>query len=257
MTDPPRLFETAGTLERELLRAGRSELPPSDAMERTLAALGAGVALGAAATSAAAATELSSAGAAAGWWTTTAAVVLKWAGLGAVGGLATMGVVRTVQPTAAPTEVVAPSPRRVAPPAPPAHLRAPAAEPGREEPAAPATARAAAARPPVVAASADPSGVLGAEVRALDGARAVLASGDPRGTLAALDRYQSEFPAGALAPEALYLRMTALERAGDSTPARVLAQRLVDAHPGSPQAARARALLAGPPRGGASRAHAP
>jgi TolA-binding protein len=91
----------------------------------------------------------------------------------------------------------------------------------------------------------DPSEVssLEGEVAALDGARAVLAGGDPRRTLGLLDQYQQAFPKGALRPEATYLRIQALSKSGQGSAARDLAARFLASHPKSPHAAQLQALL--------------
>jgi len=81
------------------------------------------------------------------------------------------------------------------------------------------------------------------EVAALDAARTVLAGGDPLRTLKLLDQYQQAFPKGALRPEASYLRIQALSKAGQAGAAREQAARFLASHPKSPHAAQLQALL--------------
>lgn len=80
------------------------------------------------------------------------------------------------------------------------------------------------------------------EVRAIDRARSALSRGDARGTLAALDGYRDGFSERRFEPEALYLRMEALERLGDTAGAKAAAGRLLSAFPNAPQAARAKVV---------------
>lgn len=81
------------------------------------------------------------------------------------------------------------------------------------------------------------------EVAVLDEARRfVLAHGYDR-TLLLLDRYQRDFPAGALGPEALVLRVQALLGLRRRAEAEALAKRFMALHPSSPISKRLNALL--------------
>ena len=80
------------------------------------------------------------------------------------------------------------------------------------------------------------------EVRAIDRARSALARGDGRATLAALESYRNGFSERRFEPEALYLRMEALGRIGDTAGAKAAAERLLAAYPNAPQAARAKVV---------------
>ncbi len=116
---------------------------------------------------------------------------------------------------------------------------------GLSSPALPAPSHRAAASN---TASADKSNApegpsLEGEVAALDLARNVLAGGDAARTLGLLDQYEQAFPKGALRPEATYLRIQALSRAGQREAARSLAARFLAHHPKSPHAAQLQALL--------------
>lgn len=84
---------------------------------------------------------------------------------------------------------------------------------------------------------------LAEEVALVDRARAALARGDAQATLGALDDYDARFSPRRFAPEALYLRMEALLRLGQTSAARAVAARLAKAYPSSPNAARARQVL--------------
>jgi hypothetical protein len=84
---------------------------------------------------------------------------------------------------------------------------------------------------------------LGEQVSALDRARHALASGDPASTLRQLDDYEARFPRSALVEEAEVLRVESLLASNDSAAAARVAGRFLAAHPGSPHAARIRALL--------------
>ncbi len=91
---------------------------------------------------------------------------------------------------------------------------------------------------------AEPPG-LSQEVAFLDAARQMVGT-NPAGTLRALDDYQSQFPHGDLAPEALVLRIEALVRSGQRPAADELAREYLARNPGSPHARKIRALLGGP-----------
>ncbi len=84
---------------------------------------------------------------------------------------------------------------------------------------------------------------LAEEVALVDRARGALARGDARGTLGALDDYDARFTPRKFVPEALYLRMEALLRLGQTSAARAVAERLATNYPSSPNAARARQVL--------------
>jgi hypothetical protein len=246
MTEPRRLLsDPRGGLESELLRAGAEEEPSSRAVERTVAAVGAGVA--ALSVSAAAASAPAVVGAA----TATslgAAGVVKLLAVGAVVGLASGGALYGVNKVVERAEKPAPA---LAPVAKPAATSAPvaAAPPVVAEvpppPVEPPLAKAPAPRP--VAPSAPSMGSpLAAEVALVDRAHASLRRGDARGALRILAPYESAFESPRLLPEVFALRMEASESAGDEQAARLWASRLVSRYPRSAQAARARALLEGP-----------
>jgi TolA-binding protein len=84
---------------------------------------------------------------------------------------------------------------------------------------------------------------LAQEMRVLDAARRVLASGDPQSALATLIEYEREFPNGALRPEASVLKVRALLAAGDRAGAEALARRIIERAPQSEHADAVRAAL--------------
>ncbi|HEX4477456.1 MAG TPA: tetratricopeptide repeat protein [Polyangiaceae bacterium] len=265
---------------RRLFEAARDEEPARAGVARTMTALG----LGAAAATSASHAAASGAGAAKVAAASTFGIAMKWGTVGAVcavvGALAvhegrtmlgaksvaagpkpsvaTMNVARAaamhaattpnvVMPSAvaetavdAPSEPVAAHAETAATDAESAKSGAGALAGSTKAVALAAPARDESARS---ASDATPSRLL-EEVKAIDGARTALSSGDANGTLAALDGYRATFPAGRFKPEALYLRMEALERAGDPAGARAAAQRLLAEFPNSPQAARSRLVAA-------------
>jgi hypothetical protein len=87
-----------------------------------------------------------------------------------------------------------------------------------------------------------PRGLAG-ELAFLDEARKALAARDPRRALARLDAYDAAYPRGALSQEATILRIEALMAAGDTSRARELGHRFLEAHPNAVQGGRVRTLL--------------
>jgi hypothetical protein len=238
MTDPRRLLsDPRGGLESELLRAGAEEEPTARAVERAVAAVGAGaVTLGVAGVAASAPVGV--------------AGTVKLLAIGAVAGLASggalLGVTRAVaQRSEKPVPVVVPAANvaePVAPARPTLPAVAPAALPTLEGPAGePPAPRPAAASAPATGAP------LAAEVALVDRAHGLLRGGDARGALGVLATYESAFASPRLLPEVFALRMEASEGAGDGGAARLWASRLVSRYPRSAQAAKARTLLEGAP----------
>jgi TolA-binding protein len=84
---------------------------------------------------------------------------------------------------------------------------------------------------------------LAEEMRLLDAARRVLASGDPQSALSTLVKYERAFPHGALRPEASVLKVRALLAAGDRAGAEALGQRIIEQAPRSEHADAVRAAL--------------
>jgi hypothetical protein len=244
MKDPVRLLDEGATAaELSLLRAGMSEEPSEQAVQRLAALLG--VATGAAAVTAA--TKSSAAGAVAQG--AASKMAAKWLILGAIG----------VAGGAAITFAV----RRPVHEAPPSAAR-PAGAPRVENPAArdvPALAGEGAPAPKAETAASEQAAVPAAqersadgtprasapsiarEIAALDVARRLLGSGNARGALGALDDYEAQVKTGMLRQEATLLRIEALATAGDMGAARRLAHRFLQNHPHSPHENRVRALV--------------
>lgn len=270
MTDPERISRRGAGLAAELLRASADEQPGDSGMQRTLAALGASSAVltitnaagAAAGASGAKLTGAATVGAGAALSTgagkaVTATLLVKWIGVGIVGGVGLAGAAAVVAspvdsppaPASAPAARVAVAPllSSVTPshllPAPPRSVtEAEGAAPAPTTPPLPrptVSVRETAAVPPL-----DVGAPLSEEVTFVDRARALLATGQAEAGLAQLAGYEREFPEARLLPEVLFLQLEAYERLGRPREAKRAAQRLVSGFPRSPHAARARALLA-------------
>jgi hypothetical protein len=248
MTDPKRLG-SGSSLGAQLLRSVADEQPSDDSMQRTLVALGvSGVVLTTttAAGAAASGAKVTTAVGASVGKSVTAVLLMKWVGVGVVGGvgLASAATVMTA-PGKAPTSIAsAPAPRRAVAPVvnqAPAPLVAPTRD--SPEPTAPSPRASVRAPEPAPEPSADVGALLAAEVAYIDRARRLLASDQPEAGLAQLSRYEREFPEARLLPEVLFLQLDACERLGHTADARRAAERLATRFPKSPHAARARAAL--------------
>jgi hypothetical protein len=228
---------------RSLLTAAGAEQPSRSSLGRTLTAVAAGVVLSAGSATAS--------GAAVGVGAKLAAlagdVVVRWVVATTVlttGGAAVVAVFHEPTPKHAPVPrapVVAmsatpsqvPPPRAIPPTSPTAEPPVSAEKPVAHDSVSPS------------ASAAEPLDPLAEELSFVDGARGALAAGQPLAALQALDRYDAGSPRRGFASEALYLRMRALLALGRGEEARVVAGRLASSYPNSPQAARARQVLAG------------
>jgi len=269
MTDPERFSRRSTGLAAELLRAGADDQPGPDGMQQTLVALGfsgvvlssAGVA-GAASVGSAPLTSAVSASAATSGLTTVGAIksasatlVIKWVGIGLVGGVGLASVASVAARPSPKSSAVDHAPPSTA------QVNRAAVTPRRPE-SRPAVADSPA---PQLVASAVPSALhavavavesratnselevgelLAAEVAYVDRARALLAAGQSSQGLSLLAGYEQKFRGARLLPEVLFLQLEAYERSGQSNEARNAAQRLVADFPKSPHAGRARKLLA-------------
>jgi RNA polymerase sigma-70 factor, ECF subfamily len=169
----------------------------------------------------------------------------RWLAVG-VAGVALLGgwIVRSRMPQQVATETSL-APRD---PVPAVATSIPAAgNPGVEVPIVGTVASPIAAAPPLPEKRREGEDDLGAQLALIDGARAMLANGSARDALAQLREYDARYPAGALGPEALALRVEALLRSGEQARGRALGDRFVAQHPKSPYAARIRSLLAQAP----------
>jgi len=95
-----------------------------------------------------------------------------------------------------------------------------------------------ASAPPAEGPAGEGTGALRDEIALIDGARAALAAGSSSQALSLLERYRARHPHGMLLPEALALRIEAIDRAGDHARARVLASAFLAQYPHSPLARR-------------------
>ena len=82
------------------------------------------------------------------------------------------------------------------------------------------------------------TGALRDEIALIDGARAALAAGSPGEALSLLERYRARHPHGMLLPEALAMRIEAIDRGGEHARARALARAFLAEYPNSPLAQR-------------------
>jgi hypothetical protein len=255
VTDPLRFSDDADHELALLLRAGQRELPPRRALEKTIAGLGAATTVMGASHAAAAAVTAGKLGI----WS-----LAKWAGVGVLSGVVTIGSVELVQRRVAPNPpqaaTAAPAARQAAAPvdvprttrAAPTPVVSPAATPpAADQPIAerahPLTrashdaARTSPLRAPAIAAEADSA--ITVEIGLIDQARRALRTGNAAAALDALNRYRAEVKRPRLAPEAQYLEMEALFAAGRGAAAQRAASRLLESYPRGPHAARAQAIL--------------
>jgi hypothetical protein len=264
MNEPKRWVEDGAPHDVEqLFRAAKAEQPDDASLGRTLTALGGALSATSVTAGAGAAGTVAS-GAAKLTAPITVGLLAKWSAFGLTLGTLTVGAAtivshapwagRTTAPPAPPSTPAPPGSIRSLAVAPELGVSAPSPAPSViESDTAPSVALApkAASNTPLRAASAVPVAPTPAEVEALteevrqvDRARAALAVGRPAETLAALDEYERRFPQHRFAPEALYLRMEALASLGRTAQARAAAELLLATYPGTPNGARARAVLA-------------
>lgn len=248
MTEPKRWVDDGApiTIER-MLRAAADEQPSEISLDRTLGAVGVGAAvLTSTSASAAVGSAVKTASATAGSWFT------KWTLLGlvlssAVGVATGVSIVRHEAPRPASplaqrratalhiSETRAQEQRQ--PATPPVETTVqPVSVP--EQPRAYKTAPSAEPETAV-----DPADGMAEETKCVDRARNAAAAGNPAATLAALDDYERRYPVRRFAPEALYLRMTALTAQGRVAEARQVAAHLLEAYPRSAQAGLAKSIL--------------
>ncbi|HEX8793712.1 MAG TPA: outer membrane protein assembly factor BamD [Polyangiaceae bacterium] len=244
MSEPTRLsLETEDETEQLLLRAGRPHAPRAARERAWMAASGV-----LASSSLAAGSVAAKVGSVIGG---KAIAVIAFTGLAAMGGAMVLhqqhraSESAPVQPSApvmvqrAPTAVAKPAPLPSIAPAPVESVEAaPMASSSVTPPRAAAPAASVAPGPTESATSSVPS-----ELAALQQARAALGAGDPARALSMLDAYGARFPHGAMAQEAVVLRIEALVRAGDRPAAQRAADAYLGANPQSPYVDRIRSLL--------------
>jgi hypothetical protein len=232
-SDPKRLTVVGATdLERTLLQAARRERPSPELTARMAAGLGLSAAV--IATAAAPATAVAAAPAAAavktslvGW---LSAGVLAAAVVGGVVGVRLYGQAEHARAAQRPAAV---APAAVAADVPPSAEPPPATRPAfakASERRIEKPRRHAALSTPAPA----PAGDLRDQIALMDAARTAVKSGDTDRSLALLRRYDASYPTGAFRPEALALRIQALDDAGRTADARALAREFLARYPDSP-----------------------
>jgi hypothetical protein len=251
----PLLKEGADPLALELLREARALGPSEAAISRAMTTI-----VGAATATVGASTAVTAGKA--GISASHPLLFAKWVLIGALGGIATIGVADWAARARVPGESTLAAAPTSAPLA--AELGANAGglerNPTRanESPTSnfgslPPHAAARAREPHDLAASSSsehgsdaPIG-LGQEIGLIDHARAALDRGDPLRALALLDEYRRRAPAGRLAPEARYLRVRALLESGNRSAGERAGREFLDSNPTSPHAKQVRELVAPTP----------
>ncbi|MBN9162405.1 MAG: hypothetical protein BGO98_33710 [Myxococcales bacterium 68-20] len=236
MDVPKRIVDdpSADSVARALIEDARVETAGPGGKARTLAALGLAGGAGLASTS-----------------TAFAGLKVLGAGVLVVGGVVGLGAwMMTREDPPAPVHAgssviaqppVAPSMSVVTPVAETA--RTPDVAPRSDAPRiVPKSAPRAPAAPAASASSAAPSR-LAEEARSLEVARRALEGHQARSALAALDRYERDFPRGELRPEATALRVEALAASGDESSAQALGRQFLSRYPGHPAVPRVRRAM--------------
>lgn len=234
--------------ELSLLGSADLDRPPEDAIDKTLSALGVGVAAGVSAAVVMAGTTSAAASRSSG-------LLLKWLpsallGAGAVGAVTIAMVASTssapslARPSAASvtTATSALPPPQLEPSRPAASSTVAAIAPSATRSTRPAPSQAKASAEPTPAGKS-----LTEEIRAIDEARRLLRSGDAQGALGALARYDVMVGGrGSMRAEATVVRIEALRSSGDSAGAQALGLRFLTSNPRSPYADHVRRILARP-----------
>lgn len=245
MSDPRRFREGGGgELERLVVDSWRDEAPSASARRRVEIALG--VAAGVTATT----TTVGALGASKAAQTGVAIGLTKWIGIAAVtavvgGGAATYVISKSKEssgPPAVASVTVEAKPAQATPP-PPFLAPLPVASAPVEPPSASAPPSATAPTATALAAPSKPTPTLGDELHLLDEARAALDGGDTGRALALLNRHDTDFRGGSLAPEAMALRVEVYARSGDRDSAAHLGTRFLALYGNRPQAQRVRSIV--------------
>jgi hypothetical protein len=226
-SDPKRLTVVGATdLERTLLQAARRERPSPELTARMAAGLG---------ISAAAAVTAATAPAAAAAPVVAAKTSLAiWVPAGVLAMAVTAGVVG-YRSSAAPERRVPARAHVAAPATPEAEAAAPVVAPAAD---ARAERRIEKVRRRHVVAPPAPAGDLRDQIALIDAARTAVKAGATERALVLLRRYDGSYPNGAFRPEALALRIEALDEAGRGAEARALARDFLARYPQSPTADR-------------------
>ena len=226
-TDPKRLTVVGATdLERMLLQAARHERPSPELTKRMAAGLGISAAV-VAAPAAAAPMAVAKAGVAS--WIPASVLAVAVAagvvGVGLAGGHKRAGSATAPAPAQTPM-IVAPRVEEAPAPSPAETASAPIVVEKRAEKLH--------RRPTPPAPAAD----LRDQIALIDAGRTAVKAGATDRALALLRRYDANYPAGAFRPEALALRVEALDAGGHGAEARALARQFLARYPQSPVADR-------------------
>ena len=268
MTEPSRLLdEHAGDLEEALLRSLHADAPSAQARRRTLGALGALVAASSVSGGISAASATHGVARAAG---VRVLSVLKWLAVGAGFGVCLASAPQLFEAIAAPGRAaLARQPKASASLAMTTTPSAAMADVGSDNAAQSARgvlgsrglpiagASIAQARPsagPAPAFDTDSapeqssrearnSSSIAAELALLDAARRALSDGNSQLALERLDRFQRQFPAGALREEALVLRVSSLIQAGQRAAGIALGREYMSTYPHGPHQSKIEALI--------------
>jgi TolA-binding protein len=232
----------ARELERRLVGAAGRERPSGELSERMARAIGISLP-----TAGGAAGEHADPGGSAPHAATASGSPWPWAGGALVTAAVAVGVAFALRPGAARvstsgvTEPARATVSAVAPPEPaPVKAPLPPGAPARAIEAAPLTPAPSSAQRGGKKASGD----IAEQIALVDAARSAVRSGDVERALAAVRKYQAEYPRGAFRPEAAALKVEALVKAGRTAEARAAAERFVVAYGPGPLTDRV-ALLAG------------
>ncbi len=239
MSEPRRLAdETSVSLEKDLLRAGIEDAPPSGAHARAAAALGIAAPVVAGTTTPASVAPGAQAGGVGG-----GVAVAKVVGIAAVA--LTLGVfvaIRLVTPRLEPARAMpSATATATAVTVDSAPSIAPGVVPAPSEVATVAPADSTLALPRKVT-SPRPAASLGDEIAVLDRARAALRDGDPSTALRLVDEHDARFHGDTFALEASVLRIDALDALGRAAAALALADRFLAAHPNTPMSQHVRSV---------------
>jgi hypothetical protein len=248
------------TLTRDLLGSAIDDAPPAPSASRIAAALGLAAGVTSAGMPALAVSSAGSGSLLSGSSHLGVVGVMKWLGAGLLIGTVTSGGAAVVyrgalsskapRPTASATALQAtPSPPRagIERTTPRADAPAPASTVGAPPAGLPApnVARPGPASEAAVGTLPHETSALAYEVALIDRARVSLRSGDARGVLAALTRYDEERQTRVLDREAAVLRIEALRLAGRQNEARAQAQRYLERFPVDAHSAGLRELVRG------------
>jgi hypothetical protein len=259
MTDIVPLLETSESLRaRELLKAGRADVPPDGFSDRLLVGLGVAGVVSSVTVTASAGVAGGAVQGAASTGSGAASLGLlgaKWVAVGVLGGGILAGGAELALSPHAPAQVASaeaarsrsePAPTKKATERAPKVVVTEQVAPARSAAPAPLEAK------PVVSPSAASTvnasveqGQLGREVQAIDRARRARAAGDRARTLTELDAFERITRTGALDREAQVLRIETLYEMGQESRARELASKYLGAFPNDAHTARLRALMKG------------